>query len=95
MINEFFVYLNDEFQGCNQCNSAKKTYVVYDYYDFPYGFWCKECWYEKLTQIQSKFLAIIMKYDNGFFRQKETKIGNIMQSYDRYTLPPSIDKEGF
>jgi hypothetical protein len=70
MIKEFFVLFDDKFQGCSQCNSSKKTYVVFDYYDFPYGFWCKECWYEKMTTIQSKFLAVIMEYDNGFFKQK-------------------------
>jgi len=94
-MSEFFVALDEEYVGCWNCNSNKKTYVIYDYYDNGCGYWCKDCWYSKLTGIQMKFLGVIMKYDNGFFRQQNTKIGNIMQSYDRYTLPPSIDKEGF
>ena len=94
-MNQFFVYLEKEINGCNNCNSTNKTYVIFDYYDCPYGYWCKDCWYERMTEIQKKFLGVIMKYDNGFFRQQNTKIGNITQSYDRYTLPPSIEKEGF
>jgi hypothetical protein len=94
-MSEFFVALDEEYVGCWNCNSNKKTYVIYDYYDSPLGYWCKDCWYSKMTGIQMKFLGVIMKYDNGFFRQQNTKIGNITQSYDRYTLPPNIDTEGF
>lgn len=72
-MKDFFVLFDDKFQGCIQCNSKKKTYVVFDYYDLPNGFWCKECWYEKMTNIQSKFLAVIMKYDNGFFKKNKVK----------------------
>lgn len=95
MKEEFFVYLDKEINGCWNCNSDNKTYVIFDYYGDDCGRWCKDCWYSRLTEIQKKFLGILMKYDNGFFRQQNTKIGNITQSYDRYTLPPSIDKEGF
>jgi hypothetical protein len=94
-LKEFFVALDKEINGCNNCNSDNKTYVIFDYNDNPYCHWCKDCWYERMTEIQKKFLGVIMKYDNGFFKQQNTKIGNITQSYDRYTLPPSIDKEGF
>jgi len=82
-MSEFFVALDEEYVGCWNCNSNKKTYVIYDYYDSPCGYWCKDCWYSKLTGIQMKFLGVIMKYDNGFFRQQNTKIGNITQSYDK------------
>lgn len=94
-MNEFFVALDDDYIGCWNCNSDKKTYIIYDYFDDPRGHWCKDCWYSKLTGIQMKFLGYLMKNNNGFFPHKDTKIGNIMQSYDKYTLPPSIDKSGF
>jgi len=53
-------------------------------------------------------LAIYKKIEEGFktlfklegkylinLEQLEIKEGNITQSYDKYTLPPSIDKDGF
>jgi hypothetical protein len=70
-MDEFLVSFNNQVQGCNQCNSTKKTYIIYPYFDLIQGHWCKDCWYEKMTNIQSKFLSVIMKYDNGFFKQKE------------------------
>jgi hypothetical protein len=94
-MSEFFVALDEEYVGCWNCNSNKKTYVIYDYYDSACGYWCKDCWYSKMTGIQMKFLSVVLKYDNGFFRQQNTKIGNIMQSFDRNELPASIDTEAF
>lgn len=93
-MNEFFVAIDEDYYGCSWCSSEKKTYIIYDNDDLN-GLYCKDCWYQKLTGIQMKFLGYLMKNDNGFFPHKNTKIGNIMQSYDRYTLPPSIDKSGF
>jgi hypothetical protein len=68
-------FLEPDLNVCNMCNSDKKTYAIYDYYDQPMGFYCKECWMKKV--------------------QKDLKVGNILSSYERESLPPSIDKENF
>jgi hypothetical protein len=49
-MHNFMAFLEPSLSFCNVCNSDKKTYVVYDYYDQLYGHWCKECWMKKVQK---------------------------------------------
>jgi hypothetical protein len=84
-----FVFFDSEMMGCGNCGKNVKTYCIGPYYDqkMPY---CKSCWAFKMASMCNGYLKCLLMEAN-----KEIKVGNITQTYDKYTLPPSIDKSNF
>jgi hypothetical protein len=45
---------DEEIYACCECNSGKKAYVLYTYYDQELAPHCKECFLDKIKKLEDR-----------------------------------------
>ena len=51
-----------EIYACCECNSGKKAYVLYTYYDQELAPHCKECFLGKMKKLEEKVIENMESY---------------------------------
>jgi hypothetical protein len=52
----FFLDKDEEIYACCECNSGKKAYVLYTYYDQELAPHCKECFLDKMKKLEERVM---------------------------------------
>jgi len=52
----FFLDKDEEIYACCECNSGKKAYVLYTYYDQELAPHCKECFLDKMKKLEERVI---------------------------------------
>ena len=57
-----FLEKDQEIYACCECNSGKKAYVLYTYYDQELAPHCKECFLGKMKKLEEKVIEHMESY---------------------------------
>ena len=52
----FFLDKDEEVYACCECNTGKKAYVLYTYYDQELAPHCKECFLDKMKKLEDRVM---------------------------------------